>query len=187
MVKKIKNKKRKKSNILRNDININEILNKRLIYQPKILIDFPIVVLTWRVPTFCHPFFIRETRKLIDIVRFCLISSSDCSTFPIAVPRQAAFLGWNLTVFLTSLILSVNLSPSAKVIGNLLSLTSTLPKSLVICLATESDARRTSYFLKYFLIFVLSLLKALRPSTSMYGMLFVVASSIWAALAKTQT
>lgn len=125
------------------------------------------MVLMKRVPTFCHPFFMRETRKLIDIVRFCLICSSVCSTLPIAVPRQEAFLDWNLTECLTSLILSRSFSPSAKAIGYLLSLTRTLPKSFVTCLATESDARRTSYFLHHFLILVLSLLKALRPSTSM--------------------
>lgn len=136
------------------------------------------VVFMWRVPTFCHPFFMRETRKLMAMVMFCLIYSSDCSTFPTAVPRHAAFFDWNLTVCLISVILSRSLSPSPKVIGNFPSLTRTLPKSFVICLATESEARRTSYFLHHFLILVLSLLKAFRPSTSMYGILLAVASSI---------
>lgn len=141
----------------------------------------------WREPTFCHPFFIRETKKLIDIVKFCLICSSDCSTFPIAVPKQDAFLDWNLTVFLTSLIFSRSFSPYVKATGNFPSLTSTLPSNLVICLATESEASKTSYFLHHFLILVLSLLKALRPSTSMKGILLAVASSMWTALARTQT
>lgn len=123
----------------------------------------------------------------MDIVRFCLISSSVCSTFPIAVPRHEAFLDWNLTVCFTSLILSVNFSPSAKATGNFPSLTRTLPNNLVTCLATESEAKRTSYFLHHFFIFVLSLLKALRPSTSMKGIPLAVASSMWAALARTQT
>ncbi len=30
--------------------------------QPNILYALPIDVLMWRVPTFCHPFFIRETK-----------------------------------------------------------------------------------------------------------------------------
>lgn len=121
----------------------------------------------YRVPTFCHPFFINDTKKLIDIVKFCLISSSDCSTLPIAVPKHEAFFDWNLTVCLTSLILSRSFSPSAKATGNLPSLTKTLPSNFVTCLATESDAKRTSYFLHHFLIFVLSLLNAFNPSTSM--------------------
>ena len=156
-------------------------------HQPKILIDFPMEVLMWRVPMFCHPFFVRETKKLIPMVMFCLSCSSVCSTFPIAVPKQEAFLDWNLTVCLTSATLSTSFSPSAMAMGNFPSLTRTLPKSLVTCLATESDAKRTSYFFAHFLILVLSLLKALSPSTSMYGILLAVASSIWMALARTQT
>ena len=136
---------------------------------------------------FCHPFFINETKKLIAIVMFCLRFSSPVSTFPMAVPRHEAFFDWNLTVCLTSSILGSNFSPSARAIGNLPNLTKTLPKSLVTCLATESEARRISYFLHHFLIFVLSLLKALSPSTSMYGILLAVAYSMWAALAITQT
>jgi hypothetical protein len=54
-------------------------------------------------------------------------------------------------------------------------------------LATESLANKTSNFLAHFLILVLSLLKALRPSTSIYGTPAAVASSIWAALASIQT
>lgn len=129
--------------------------------------DLPMLVLMYKVPTFCQPFLSKETRKLMDMVIFCLICSSDWSTLPTAVPKQEAFLDWNLTVCFTSLILSASFSPSAMATGNLLSLTSTFPSSLVICLATESEAKRTSYFLHHFLIFVLSLLKALSPSTSM--------------------
>lgn len=124
-------------------------------------------VLICSVPTFCHPFFISDTKKLIDIVRFCLMLSSLASTLPMAVPKQEAFLDWNFTVCFNSSILAVIFSPSARVTGNLFILTRTLPKSLVVCLATESLASRTSYFLAHFLILVLSLLKALRPSTSM--------------------
>jgi len=140
-----------------------------------------------RVPTFCHPFFISETKKLMDIVKFCLKLSSPVSTLPIAVPKQEAFFDWNLTVCLSSSILVAIFSPSARVTGNKPILTSTLPKSLVVCFATESLARRTSYFLAHFLILVLSLLKALSPSTSIYEIPPAVASSIWAALARTQT
>lgn len=136
------------------------------------------VVLMKRVPTFCHPFFMRDTKKLMDMVRFCLISSSVWLTFPTAVPKHEAFLDWNLTVCLTSAILSVSFSPSARATGNLPSLTRTLPNNLVTCLATESDAKRTSYFLHHFFILVLSLLKAFRPSTSMKGIPLAVASSI---------
>ena len=145
------------------------------------------VVFKWRVPMFCHPFFIKETKKLIDMVMFCLSCSSPDSTVPIAVPRHEAFFDWNLTVCLTSSILGRSFSPSTRAIGNLFNLTKMLPKSLVTCLATESEARRTSYFLAHFLILVLSLLKALSPSTSMYGMLLAWASSMWIALAITQT
>lgn len=104
------------------------------------------------------------------------MTSSLCSRFPIAVPRQAAFLDWNLTLYWTSLILSRIFYPSAKAIGNLFHLTRTFPKSLLTCLATESDAKRTSYFLLHFLILVLSLLNAFKPSTSMYGTLLTEAS-----------
>ena len=155
--------------------------------QPNILQDFPIDVFKCRVPTFCHPFFINDTKKLIAIVMFCLKFSSPVSTFPIAVPKQDAFFDWNLTVCLTSSILFFKFYPQAKAMGNLPNLTKTLPNNLVTCFATESEARRISYFLAHFLIFVLSLLKALSPSTSMYGMLLVWAYSIWAALAITQT
>lgn len=140
-----------------------------------------------RVPTFCHPFFMRETRKLIDMVRFCLRLSSPVSTVPIAVPRHEAFFDWNLTVCFNSSILAVIFSPSARVTGNKPIFTSTFPRSLVVCLATESLAKRTSYFLAHFLILVLSLLNAFSPSTSMQGIPLAVASSIWAALARTQT
>ena len=126
-------------------------------------------VFMWRVPMFCHPFLVRETRKLIPIVMFCLSSSSVWSTFPMAVPRHDAFLDWNLTVCLTSATLSTSFSPSAMAMGNFPSLTRTLPKSLVTCLATESEAKRTSYFLAHFLILFLSLLKAFNPSTSIKG------------------
>lgn len=135
--------------------------------HPKILYDLPIEVLIWRVPTFCHPFFIKETKKLIDIVRFCLKLSSPVSIVPIEVPRHDAFFDWNLTVCFSSSILAVIFSPSAKVTGKRPILTSTLPRSLVVCLATESLAKRTSNFLAHFLILVLSLLKAFSPSTSM--------------------
>lgn len=147
-------------------------------HQPKILIDFPIEVLMWRVPTFCQPFFINETKKLIAMVKFCLRFSSPVSTFPTAVPRQEAFLDWNLTVCFTSSILSLTRSPSPIAIGNLPILTSTLPRSLVTCLATDSEAMRKSYFLAHFLILFFSLLKALSPSTSMYGISSSCASAI---------
>lgn len=124
-------------------------------------------VLRWRVPTFCHPFFIRDTKKLIAIVMFCLRFSSVRLTLPIAVPKQDAFFDWNLTVCFNSSILAVIFSPSANATGKRPILTKTLPKSLVTCFPTDSEARRTSYFLAHFLIFVLSLLNALRPSTSM--------------------
>lgn len=118
---------------------------------------------------------------------FCLRFSSVRLTLPIAVPKQDAFFDWNLTVCFNSSILAVIFSPSAKATGKRPILTKTLPKSLVTCFPTDSEARRTSYFLAHFLIFVLSLLNALRPSTSMYGMLLAVASSMCAALARTQT
>lgn len=134
--------------------------------HPKILYDLPIEVLMWSVPTFCHPFFINETRKLIPIVRFWRRLSSPVSTFPIAVPKQEAFLDWNLMVCFNSSILTAIFSPSARAMGKRFILTNTFPNNLVVCLATESLAKRTSYFLAHFLIFVLSLLKALSPSTS---------------------
>lgn len=135
--------------------------------QPNILYERPMVVFRWRVPTFCQPFFIKETKKLMAIVMFCLRVSSPVSTVPIAVPKHAAFFDWNLTVCLSSSIFEVIFSPSAKLMGKRPILTNTLPKSLVTCFPTESLAKRTSYFFAHFLILVLSLLNALRPSTSM--------------------
>ncbi len=136
-------------------------------HQPKILKDLPMEVLRYRVPTFCQPFFMRETKKLMAIVTFCLRLSSVCSTVPIAVPMQLTFFDWNLTVCFNSSILAVIFSPSAKLMGKRFILTKALPKSLVTCFPTESLASKTSYFLAHFLILFLSLLKALSPSTSM--------------------
>jgi hypothetical protein len=62
-------------------------------------------------------------------------------------------------------------------------LTRTLPRSLVVCLATESLANKTSNFLAHFLILVLSLLKALRPSTSISRVEFQL---IWATHIKLE-
>lgn len=137
--------------------------------QPKIFIDFPIDVFMCNVPTFCHPFFINDTKKFIPIVRFCRMFSAPKSTFPIDVPKHAAFFDWNFIVCLISNILSTTLSPSVIAIGNFPIFTSTFPNSLVVCLATESEASKISYFLAHFLIFTLSLLNALSPSTSIKG------------------
>ena len=137
--------------------------------QPKIFIDFPIDVFMCSVPTFCHPFFIKETKKFIPIVRFCLMFYAPSSTFPIDVPKQAAFFDWNFTVCFISCILSTTLSPSVMAIGNFPIFTNTFPNNFVVCLATESEANKISYFLAHFLILALSLLKALSPSTSMKG------------------
>ena len=140
----------------------------------------------WRVPTFCQPFFMRETRKLIAMVTFCLICSSESSAVPTEQPMQLTFFDWNLTVCLSSSILVTIFSPSTRLIGNRFILTRTLPSSLVTCLPTVSEARRMSYFLAHFLILTLSLLKALRPSMSIKGISLAFASSMWTALARTQ-
>ena len=135
--------------------------------QPKILIDLPMEVLMWRVPTFCHPFFINDTKKLMAVTMFCLMFSSDCSTLATDVPKHEAFFDWNLTVCFISAILSSAFSPSAIAMGNLPIFTNTFPNNFVTPLAIESEAIKTSNFFAHFLIFPLSLLNALSPSTSM--------------------
>lgn len=45
---------------------------------------------------FYQPFLSRETKKLIDMVRFYLNYSSVSSSVPNAVPNTNVFLSWNL-------------------------------------------------------------------------------------------
>jgi hypothetical protein len=89
---------------------------------------------------FYHPFLSKETKKLIDMVRFYLICSSFSSSVPNAVPSTKVFLSWNLqimmnvylTVPLTSWILDWMDSFSPMAIGNLPILTKMFPSNLGI-------------------------------------------------------
>ena len=74
-------------------IYVNVIYYMYIIYifHPNILKDFPIVVLMWRLLKLCHPFFNNEVKKLIDKLRFYLISSSLNSSVPIADPKVKVF------------------------------------------------------------------------------------------------
>ena len=91
------------------------------------------LVLMIKLLMFCHPFFNRLTKKLIDMFTFCLICSGSIWTVPMAVPMQRTFFNWNLMVCLISLDLAATDSVSPKLKGNLPIFTSTLPRSLGIC------------------------------------------------------
>jgi hypothetical protein len=124
-------------------------------------------VLICKVLIFCQPFFNKETKKLTDILIFCLSSSSVILTVPTAVPIQRTFFNWNLTVCLISLTLSSTFSFSPKATGNFPILVKTLPSNLGICFIKDSEAIKTSKGLHHFLISFLSLLNFFKPSTSM--------------------
>jgi len=93
-----------------------------------------------KLPTFCHPFFRRETtekmvricspnqntkmgwvdelQKLIDSMMLEISSSSVMPTLPTATPMQRTFLSWNLMVDLTSVILAERSSLWETGVGN---------------------------------------------------------------------
>lgn len=120
------------------------LFTKGIHIYPNILTGLPMEVLMWRDLIFCHPFFNKETKKLIDMLMFCLSSSSLMLTVPTAVPIQRTFLSWNLTVLLSSLTLSSTFSFSPIATGNFPILVKTLPSNLGICFIKDSEAIKIS-------------------------------------------
>lgn len=77
------------------------------------------VALIVRLPTFCHPFFSKETRKLTASMTFPINSSSVIPTFPTATARHKTFFNWNLMVDLIPLALAFKSSAWKTGEGNL--------------------------------------------------------------------
>lgn len=93
-----------------------------------------------------HPFFNKETKKLIDIFKFCLIWSSVILTFPIAVPRHNTFFNWNLTDDLPSSTLALTSSFELITVGNFPHLAKKFPPNLFNCLTKVSEMKKSLIF-----------------------------------------
>lgn len=93
-----------------------------------------------KVLILCHPFFNKETKKLMDMFKFYLIYSSVISTVPIPLPKVKTFFNCHLMVDLTSLTFYSAVSVSYITKGNLLILFKTLPNNLGIYLIKDSEA-----------------------------------------------
>jgi len=161
---------------------IKAIMMTNLTNQPYNLTGFPIVALICNVLIFCHPFFNKETKKLTDILIFCLNSSSVIANVPTAVPIQRTFFNWNLTVDLISFTFSSTFSFSPRASGNLLILFKIFPNNFGICFINESLANKVWNGLAHFFTNFLSLLNFFNPSTSMQSILAFWACSQWAAV-----
>mmetsp|Transcript_10848 Transcript_10848/g.26490 ORF Transcript_10848/g.26490 Transcript_10848/m.26490 type:complete len:224 (+) Transcript_10848:410-1081(+) len=135
------------------------------------------VVLRYRVLTFCQFFLRRDTRKLTDICTLTNSSRSVISTLPTATARQSTFFSWNFTWDLMSFTLPSRDSVCWHRVGNLPALLRPGPSRRGICLITDSDARNCWYFFASFLISFLFLLSFLSASTSMWSMPTPCASS----------
>merc|ERR1719193_169388 len=145
------------------------------------------VDLRFRDFTFCRFFLRRETRKLMEVWVLTKISFSVCSTLPTATARQSTFLSWNLTCERMALTLFSSASLCVHSVGNLPALLRPGPRRRGICLITDSDARKASYFLANFLTSFLFLFNFFKSSTLMKGMPLSLASSQWAWSPKMHT
>lgn len=88
----------------------------------------------------CHPFFNKETKKLMDMVKFYLIYSSVILSVPIPFPKVKTFFNYHLTMDLISFTLAPTSSVSYITIGNFPILFNTLPNNLGIYLIKDSEA-----------------------------------------------
>jgi hypothetical protein len=103
--------------------------------------------LMWSDLTFCQCFLSRDTKKLMLRCTFCARSSALMPTLPTATDRHKTFFIWNLMVALTSSILAVIDSWWVRRPGNLPALFKPGPSRRGICLISDSEARKASYFL----------------------------------------
>ena len=137
-----------------------------------------------------HPFLSKDTKKLIDMSKFCLICSSSILTCPIASPRLATFLSWYLIVARPSSIFAWTLSPCWTTTGNLPHLVKKGPPNLGRCLSKDSEMKSALYFLAHFFkslpFLSLGLIFSFRVSASMYSIPASLHLSIWAASAMKQ-
>lgn len=138
------------------------------------------VDLMTKLPTFCQPFFSRETKKLIASMTLATSSSSLKPTLPIATAKQRTFFSWNLMVDFASMTFELRSSAWEIGVGNLpaiatdseldqqievrrtLPLDRPGPSKRGICLIRVSEARKTLYLRASFLISFLFLLSFLR-------------------------
>lgn len=131
----------------------------------------------WSDRTFCQCFLSRDTRKLTDKCTFWASSSGVMLTCPTATDKHKTFFIWNLMVLLTSSIFCAIDSEWARRPGNLPALLRPGPSKRGICLMSDSEARKASYFLASFFTNFLFLLSFFRASASMYGTSLALASS----------
>ncbi len=105
------------------------------------------VDLMYRTFTFCQFFLSSETRKLIASF---MLSTSCCSViaqWPIATFKHNTFLSWNLIIAFISSTLLERSSDGSTTVGNLPALFKPGPSRRGICLISDSEARKTWYFL----------------------------------------
>ena len=102
--------------------------------------DLDMVVLMCKVLMLCHPFFNKETKKLMDKAKFYLSYSSFISAVPTPLPRHKTFFNCHLRVPLTSFTLASTCSVSYITMGNFPILLRTLPNNLGIYLIKDSEA-----------------------------------------------
>jgi hypothetical protein len=115
-------------------------------------------------PIFYQPLGRREIKKLTDLNRFCLNSSGDWSSSPMAVDNQGPFLILNLIVLSSSVIFESTVSESLMNTGYLPTVLTILPTSLVNLSLRDSETKSTSYFLAHFLTSLASLANLLMSS-----------------------
>merc|ERR550514_2628182 len=102
------------------------------------------VLLMCNLFTLFQFFFNKDTRKLIAINEFCLISSGDMPTLTMATPMQRTFLSWNFTLDLTSVALFSMLSLAVMRVGNFPALFKPGPNNLGIWGIRTWEARKAS-------------------------------------------
>ena len=138
-----------------------------------------------------HPFFNNETRKLTEILRFCLICSSVMLTLATATPKHNTFFNWNLTEARPSSTLALTSSAFWMTVGNLPHLVRKGPPSLGSSLIKVSETNNRVYFLAHFFnsfpFLSVGSTFFFRVSLSMNSILAALHLSMWAASAMTQT
>ena len=120
--------------------------------------------LTYRTLMFCQFFFKRDTRKLTASCTLREMSARVMVTLATARERHMTFFIWNLMVAFVASILSWRFSFSSRTVGNLPAFVRPGPRIRGICLISEAEAKKLSYFLANFLMSFLFLLNFFKSS-----------------------